>query len=148
MKKIALLLVLMTTFLSCSIGDSDTYTNYVLPVDSYTLPEGTLEVGQIYPVKLKYDKPGDCFNYRGVYYYKVEGTKERLIGVLNDKKDGDTCSDDSTELTEVSFNFQPETAGTYTFKFYKGKDVDDADDDGDITEDLFEDVEIVVNEAS
>ncbi len=137
MKKIALILVLMTTLLSCSVGDADTYTNYVLPVDSYTLPEGTLSVGQTYQVKLKYEKPTACYNYRGVYYYAIEDTNERIIGILTDKKNGETCSDNTTQpLTEVSFNFAPIKAGTYTFKFYKGDD--------DAGENIFEEAEIVV----
>lgn len=146
MKKIALFLVLMTTLLSCSIDEPDRYTNYVLPVESYTLPEeATLSVGQVYPVKLKYQKPTACYNYRGVYFYTVKDTNERLIGVMADKKDGETCSDNTAQpLTEVSFNFAPQKAGTYTFKFYKGKGPDPEDPSKEI--DLFEDVTIEVTE--
>lgn len=145
MKKIALLLVLMTTFLSCSVGDGDTYTNYVLPVDSYTLPENLLTVNTSYEVKLKYQKPTACYTYEGIYYYSEENT--RTIGIYASVKNGESCSDTTPPLSEVSFNFTPTAAGTYIFKFYKGNDVDDADDDGITDEDLFEDVEVVVNAA-
>jgi len=135
MKKIALFLVLMTTLLSCSVDKADTYTNYVLPVDSYTLPE-TFKVGGSHEIKLKYQKPTACYIYGGIYYYSED--KTRTIGVYASVKDGETCTGEVPPLTEVSFNFTPTTAGTYTFKFYKGED--------DAGENTFEDVEIVVAE--
>ncbi len=137
MKKIALLLVLLTTFLSCSVGDGDTYTNYVLPVDSYVLPE-TFTVNELNEITLKYQKPTACYNYGGVYVYSENNT--RIIGVYASTKNGETCGESLPPLSETSFNFKPLTAGTYTFKFYKGED-----EDG---ENIFEDVEVVVTEAN
>lgn len=135
MKKIALFLVLMTSLLSCSIDEGDSYTYHVLPVDSYTLPT-TFKVGALHEVKLKFQKPTVCYTYNGIYYYSEGNT--RTIGINAYVKKGESCATVLPPLTEVSFNFQPATTGTYVFKFYKG-----ANDAG---VDQFEDVEITVTE--
>lgn len=135
MKKIALFLVLMTSLLSCSVDEPDRYTNYILPIDSYTLPS-TFTVGATHEVKLKFQKPTACYNYRGIYYYSENNT--RTIAIYADVKDGESCTQVLPPLSEVSFNFVPSTAGTYIFKFYKGKD--------DAGADVFEDVEITVTQ--
>lgn len=135
MKKIALFLVLMTTLLSCSVDEPDRYTNYVLPIDSYTLP-ATFTVGATHEVKLKYQKPTVCYNYRGIYYYSESNT--RTIAIYADVKEGESCAQVLPPLSEVSFNFAPTAAGTYIFKFYKGKD--------DAGADVFEDVNVVVTQ--
>ncbi|KDN54079.1 hypothetical protein [Flavobacterium seoulense] len=135
MKKIALFLVLMTTLLSCSVDEPDRYTNYVLPIESYTLPE-TFKVNTTHEVKLKYQKPTACYNYNGIYYYSENST--RTIAIYANVKEGDVCSDVLPPLSEVSFNFAPTTKGTYTFKFYKGPDAEGKD--------TFEEVEIEVTE--
>ena len=135
MKKIALFLVLITSLLSCSVDQPDSYTSYVLPVDSYTMP-ATFVVGGSYEVKLKYQKPTACYNYGGIYYYAENNT--RTIGIYANVKAGEVCSEELPPLTEVSFTFSPTTAGTYIFKFYKGPDSSGAN--------VFEDVEVVVTE--
>lgn len=134
MKKIALFLVLMTTLLSCSIDEPDRYTSYVLPIESYILPE-TFVLNSTYEIKLKFQRPTACYNYRGIYYYSENN--ERTIGVYADTKDGDICTE-VPPVSDVSFNFTPTTVGIYKFKFYKGKDIVGAD--------VFEEVEINVTE--
>jgi hypothetical protein len=136
MKKIALFLVLMTTLLSCSVDEPDRYTNYILPIESYTLP-ATFTVGATHEVKLKYQKPTACYNYKGIYYYSENNN--RTIAIYADVKNGETCSEALPPLTEVSFSFKPETAGTYVFKFYKGPD--------EAGKDKFEEVNVVVTAA-
>ena len=112
MKKIALFLVLMTTLLSCSIDEPDTYTTNILPVDSYTLPP-TLVVGTAYEIKLKYQKPTACHVYGGIYYFSEN--KTRTIAVYSSVKDGETCTDAVPPLTEVSFNFKPDCSRNLYF---------------------------------
>lgn len=143
MKKIALFLVLMTTLLSCSVDEPDRYINYILPIESYVLPE-TFKVGETHEIKLKYQKPTACHIYGGIYYYSEE--KTRTIGIYTSVKEGETCTDEVPALTEVSFNFKPDTAGTYIFKFYKGKGPDPEDASKQI--ETFEEVEVVVAAAS
>jgi hypothetical protein len=141
MKKIALFLVLMTTLLSCSVDEPDRYTNYILPIESYVLPE-TFTKNKLHEIKLKYQKPTACYNYRGIYYYSENST--RTVAIYADVKEGDVCSEALPPLSEVSFNFTPTTAGKYTFKFYKGKGPDPADSSKEI--DIFDEVEITVAE--
>lgn len=141
MKKIALFLVLMTTLLSCSVDEPDRYTNYILPIESYVLPE-TFSVGDSHEIELKYQKPTVCYNYRGIYCYSENN--ERTVAIYADVKDGETCSEVLPPESEVSFNFMPTTAGTYTFKFYKGKGPDPDDASKEI--DIFDEVEITVTE--
>ena len=135
MKKIALLLVLMTTLVGCSLdnGNNDTYTFSVLPVESYTLPE-TFKLGEKYTIKLKYQKPTSCHIYQGIYYAKDLNT--RTIGVQAAVLGKQVCSTEVPPISEASFDFQVTATGSYIFKFYKGKGADDKD--------IFEDVEIQV----
>lgn len=145
MKKIALFLVLMTTLLSCSLDEPDRYTNYVLPIESYVMP-ATFTVGASHKIELKYQKPTPCYNYEGVYYDYGTGTESftRTIGIYANTKVGEVCAQVLPPLSDASFNFVPQTAGTYTFKFYKGKGPDPDDASKEI--DIFEEVEIIVAE--
>ncbi|MEL1239970.1 hypothetical protein [Flavobacterium flavipallidum] len=147
MKKIALLLVLMTTFLSCSVGDTDTYTPHFLAVETYTIPEN-LVVNQSYTISLTYQKPTACYNFRDVYIGGGTDGLTNTIAIYTDTKDGENCTGSIPSPSTVSIVFTPTKVGTYTFKFYKGADEDDEDDDGNTTEDLYEDVQVVVAAAS
>lgn len=135
MKKIALILVLMTTLVGCSLdnGNNDTYTYSVLPVESYTLPE-TFKLGETYTIKLKYQKPTACHIFQGIYYAKDLNT--RTIGIQAAVQQNQTCSTEVPPISEASFNFVVSATGSYIFKFYKGKDAGGKD--------LFEAVEIQV----
>lgn len=137
MKKIALLVLFMTTLVSCSLDNDnrDTYTYSVLPVESYTLPE-SFKLGETYKIELKYQKPTACHIFQGIYYAKDLNT--RTIGVQTAVKDNQVCSTDVPALSETSFNFTVTATGSFIFKFYKGKDADNKD--------IFEDVEIQVVE--
>lgn len=139
MKKIALFLVLMSTLLSCSLDEPDKYNYYVLPIESYTIPS-TFVVGAIHKIELKYQKPTVCYNYGGVYYDYGTSAESftRTIGIYANTKVGETCAEQLPPLSDASFNFVPQKAGTYTFKFYKGKN--------DVDEDVFEEVPVVVTE--
>lgn len=134
MKKIALFIVLITSFLSCSIdNDNPSYTYQILPVDSYVVPT-SFTLGQTYSIKLKYQKPTSCHLYQGIYYDKNLNT--RTIAVQTAIENNKVCTQEVPPLSEVSFNFIVNNTGSYIFKFYKGKD--------DKGEDIFENVEIPV----
>ena len=139
MKKIALLLVLMTTVLSCSIDEGDKYNYYILPVESYIMPS-TFKVGEIHKIELKYQMPTVCYNYGGIYYdYGTDPeSTTRTIGVYANTKVGESCTEVLPPLSDAYFNFVPKKAGTYTFKFY----IED-DEEG---KPVFEDVQVVVAE--
>jgi hypothetical protein len=137
MKKIVLLVLLMTTLLSCSLDNdnTDSYTYTVLPVESYTLPEN-FKLGETYEIKIKYQKPTECHIFQGIYYDK--DLNKRTIAIQTAVKSNQTCTDVVPPLSEASFNFIVTNTGSYIFKFYKGKDETDKD--------VFEDVEIQVVE--
>lgn len=134
MKKIVLLFILISSFLSCSTdNDSPSYTYSVLPVVSYIVPT-SFTLGKTYEIKLKYQKPTSCHIYQGVYYDKDSNT--RTIAVQTAVQKDQVCSTEIPPISETSFNFIPTNPGSYIFKFYKGKDTDGKD--------IFESVEIPV----
>lgn len=134
MKKIVLFLVVITSFLSCSLdNDSPTYTYQVLPVDSYVVP-ASFNLGKTYEIKLKYQKPTSCHIYQGIYYDK--NLNIRTIAVQTAVQNNQVCTLEIPPLSEVSFNFFVTNTGSYIFKFYKGEDA--------AGKDIFEEVEIPV----
>lgn len=134
MKKIVLFLIVITSFLSCSLDDdSPTYTYEVLPVDSYVVP-ASFTLGQTYEIKLKYQKPTACHIYQGIYYEKNLNT--RTIAIQTAVQNDQVCTTEIPPISEVSFNFTVSNTGSYIFKFYKGKDT--------AGKDIFEEVEIPV----
>lgn len=137
MKKIILLLVVATTFLSCTLDENsnENYRFEVLPVASYSVPD-TLNLGETYKIELKYQKPTICYQFQGIYYDK--NLNVRTIGVQTAVNVDQVCSEVVPPLSDAFFNFVPTEVGSYIFKFYKGKD--------DAGKDLFEEVEIPVVE--
>lgn len=134
MKKIVLFLIVITSFLSCSLDDeSPTYTYEVLPVDSYVVP-ASFTLGQTYEIKLKYQKPTACHIYQGIYYEKNLNT--RTIAIQTAVQNDQVCTTEIPPISEVSFNFTVSNTGSYIFKFYKGEDANG--------EDIFEEVEVPV----
>src|SRR3970040_2587191 len=132
MKKIVLFIVLITSFLGCSIDDDNTsYTYDVLPVDSYVVP-ASFTLGETYEIKLKYQKPTSCHIYQGIYYDKNLNT--RTIAIQTAVQNNQVCTQQIPPLSEVSFNFMVNNTGSYIFKFYKGEDAGGKD--------IFEAVEI------
>lgn len=134
MKKIVLFIVLITSFLGCSIDDDNTsYTYDVLPIDSYVVP-ASFTLGETYEIKLKYQKPTSCHIYQGIYYDKNLNT--RTIAIQTAVQNNQVCTQQIPPLSEVSFNFMVNNTGSYIFKFYKGEDAGGKD--------IFEEVEIPV----
>jgi hypothetical protein len=134
MKKIVLFVVLMTSLLSCSVdNDNTTYTYSVLPVESYVVP-ASFTLGKTYEIKLKYQKPTSCHIYQGIYFDKNLNT--RTIAIQAAVQNNQICTQEIPPISEVSFNFMVTNTGSYTFKFFKGKDA--------AGENIFEEVEIPV----
>lgn len=135
MKKIALLILFITTLTGCSLDDNnqDSYDYQILAVDSYTLPDN-FKLGNTYEIKLKYQKPTVCHIFQGIYYDK--NLNVRTIAIQTAVKNGQACELSIPPLSEVSFNFYVTNTGSYIFKFYKGKDT--------AGKDLFEEKEILV----
>ena len=135
MKKITLLLLFVSTLVSCSLdnGNRDSFHYEILPVDSHILPE-KFTLGSTYEIKLKYKRPSECHYFQGIYYNK--NLNIRTIGIQTSVVDRQDCTPLAMAPLEVSFNFYVTNTGSYIFKFYKGKDT--------VGKDLFEEVEIPV----
>ncbi len=136
MKKIGLLLILLTVFSSCEIDDNlnDTVLE-ILPVESFEVPESFV-LNQTYEIKLKYIKPTSCHYVDGIYFEKNGNI--RIIGIQSTIIKNDDCIEYETlTMVERSFNFKAEMQGSYLFKFYKG-----IDENGN---GIFEVVDIPVN---
>ncbi len=129
-KKLMLLLTLGFLFNSCSKNDSDdddryAYKGEVLPVVSYRLPT-TFAVDMVSTFTLRYKIPNTCYAYDGIYYDKNGMTRTVAINSYQYNSNR-SCLPDGINIYEASLNFKPITAGTYTFKFYTGKDVNGVD---------------------
>lgn len=134
MKKIVLFIVIITSFISCTIdNDNPRYTYDILPVESYTVP-ASFELGKTYEIKLKYQKPTACHIFQGIYYDKNLNT--RTVAIQTVFESDKNCTENLPPVSEVSFNFIVNNTGSYIFKFYKGKDTNG--------EDIFDNVEISV----
>jgi|SRR6187402_3814230 len=138
MKKIVLLLLSVFALNACSINDDDPKIHLeVLPVEGYTVPE-SFTSGQTYEIKVTYLRPTDCYYLEGLYFEKNGDT--RTIGFQCSVLDNNDCQPlDYQTPYEVKFNFMAQNASGsfYTFKFYKGQDVNGND--------TFEEVVIPVN---
>jgi hypothetical protein len=134
MKKIVLLLLILLTLNSCSVGnDGPDYHYEVLPVDSYIVPQ-SFTLGETYQIKVKYKRPSSCHYFQGFYYEKDGYT--RTIAVQTSVLEDDDCVPLDEEPVEASFNFQCTTTSPYLFKFYKGEDAEGNN--------IFDEVEIPV----
>lgn len=135
MKKLALFVLFVITLTGCSVDNDnqDSYIYSVVPVDSYTLPPKFV-LGNTYEIKLKYTKPSDCHFFQGVYYDK--NLNVRTIAIQVGEKKDQNCIRSMPIPSETSFNFLVTNTGSYTFKFYKGKD--------SAGKEIFEEVEMPV----
>lgn len=123
MKKLLLLIAFGFLINSCSKDNHDDYSEpyqgEVLPVVSYVMPT-TYAVNTVSTMTLRYKIPTTCYAYNGFYYAKDGLT--RTVGINAINYDNRNCQPDGTNVYEASLNFKPVLSGTYTFKFYKGKD--------------------------
>lgn len=122
MKKIISLLALVFVLNSCSLDDGDPkYTFELTPIVSVDIPtEFTL--GETYPITVHYIRPTTCYLFNQLYYEK--DLNIRTIAVENAIKESDYCTGLTGDeaAAEYTFNFYVTSNGSYTFKFYQGKD--------------------------
>jgi hypothetical protein len=123
MKKILFILFVTFLFNSCTVDQEDrpSYTISVLGIESVVMPtvSTTLPAPTSYPIIIKYRNPNSCTRFNGFYYKKELLT--RTVGIEVISENGKSCSTDDA-LVEKTLNFEPLSAGTYTFKFYTGED--------------------------
>ena len=125
MKKITFVLLLMITFLSCSIDDSDGnsvgdfFFEYI-PIENVTIPE-QFTFGTTVVIEYTYLRPSSCHTFNDLYYNVDNNT--RTIAVINlVDVDNGQCVDFQDELVTRSFNFPVGSMGPYLFRFWQGED--------------------------
>lgn len=129
MKKIVNLILttsLLGFFLiSCDRNDNENVIQSVDPIkiDSVKIAQNTMDVYTIQTIKT-YSTYGDgCHGFYGYDYRRNDLT--RTIIAYQYKVNGN-CTQ-ATYVGTNAINFRPEVKGTYTFKFWNGKDGNNSD---------------------
>ncbi|MDP9955372.1 hypothetical protein J2X97_001009 [Epilithonimonas hungarica] len=119
------ILSMLTLFsaLVVSCKDNDDYTEitnvYASKIDSVQIPMDTMALGVTQEMKLYSTFTKAC---EGIYSYDYQYTNDSVRTVANFAyKTNDVCGD-GTYVDGSRVNFKPTKTGTYTFKFWTGKD--------------------------
>ncbi len=123
MKKLIVVLLGIFTLYSCDLDDTENVliTYETMPVETISMPD-TLQVNQEYNFDINYTRPTSCHSFEG-YNYKKEGN-ERRIAVINKIVNNASNCEDIDEMVTEMFTFKAQDTGTYTFKFWRGRDAD------------------------
>lgn len=107
---------------SCDVGDDGPDFNLeLLPIESVEIPD-EFELGEVYPITVRYFKPSTCHTFREFYYLKENN--ERTVAVINYEYLNNSCEELENELVEATFNFIVTSNGSYIFKFWQGENTD------------------------
>ncbi len=120
MKKLVLLVSILFLFNSCE-PEGNSYSIEVLPVESVEIP-AEFELGETYPITMRYFRPTNCHSPYGIYYEKELNI--RTCAVRNLVEDRGNCAPIQNILIEETFNFHVTNTGNYVFKFWTGEDSD------------------------
>ena len=136
MKRILALVSVLLLFNACSLNDDDgiKFHYELLPIESVVIPD-SFEMGETYPITIKYFRPTTCHAFDGFYYDK--NLNIRTVAVRNAVVQKDNCTELTNSLIEQTLNFYVTNNGSYIFKFWQGKN--------DAGEDVFLEYEIPVN---
>ena len=124
MKK-AFILSMLTVFsgLIISCNDNDDYSEitdvYATKIDSVRIPIDTMTLGVTQEILTYSTFTKSC---EGIYSYDYQYTNDSTRTIANFAyKTNDVCGD-GTYVDDSRINFKPIKTGTYTFKFWTGKD--------------------------
>ena len=124
MKKVFILsMVAVFAVAVTSCNDNDDYTQitdvYASKIDSVHIPLDTMVVGVTQELKVYSTFTKAC---EGIYSYDYNYTNDSVRTVANfGFKTNEACGD-GTYVDGSRINFKPVKTGTYTFKFWTGKD--------------------------
>lgn len=125
MKKLFYLSVLSIILASCTTQDNALEVKPVLlPVTEVTFPT-TFTENVVTEIPVKYALPDGCHQFYDFYYLKTDNT--RTVAIIATKVIQDVCTQAVTTETQI-LKFKPALAGTYKFKFFKGKDAAGVDE--------------------
>lgn len=124
MKKVFILstiLFLSATAISCN--DNDDYPEITevsaRKIDSVKIPMDTMTLGVTQEFKIYSTFTRGC---EGIYSYDYNYTNDSVRTIANFAyKTNEACTD-GTYVDGSRINFKPVKTGTYTFKFFNGKD--------------------------
>ncbi|MFD0863067.1 hypothetical protein ACFQ1M_12705 [Sungkyunkwania multivorans] len=137
MKKIIALLALTIFVSSCSLDDdSNDFTFEFVPIVSVEMPD-TFMLNETHQITLNYFRPSTCHGFFDVSFSR-DSQLQRTVAVINTVANSADCTELTDELRDFTFDFSVVYTGTYTFRFWQGKD-----DNG---EDLFLIIEVPVIE--
>lgn len=128
MKNVFILSVLAVfSIMLMSCHDNDDYSEitnvYATKVDSVHIPMDTMALGVTQEMKLYSTFTRTC---EGIYSYDYQYTNDSVRTVANFAyKTNDVCGS-GTYVDGSRVNFKPTKTGTYTFKFWTGKDTSGA----------------------
>lgn len=122
MKKFFVFMLFAVVTVSCSIDDDvQNYHFEFIETLNAEFPE-EMFVGDTYEVSLFYNLPNTCYSVSGIDY-RYTADFERTVAIVATVYEDSECDPiDTTEPYNVSFNFVPSMAGTYTFMFVSGYD--------------------------
>ena len=124
MKKVFILSVVsLIAFAITSCKDNDDFQQieavYAQKIDSVKIPMDTMSLGVTQELKVYSTFTKAC---EGIYSYDYNYTNDSVRTVANYAyKTNDVCGD-GTYVDGSRINFKPVKTGTYTFKFFAGKD--------------------------
>lgn len=124
MKKALILSIIFLSFASLtSCNDNDDYPQvqevFATKIDSVTIPMDTMTLGVTQEFKVYSTFTRGC---EGIYSYDYNYTNDSVRAVANFAyKTNEVCAD-GTYVDGSRINFKPVKTGTYTFRFWTGKD--------------------------
>lgn len=126
MKKILVLtgFLAMLSMSSCGTEDDLALRFEPLRVINVNFPEN-IQALESYQVGVTYLRPSSCHYFEG-FDYEYTGENETTVFLIASVFNDQPCQELSVEL-ETSFEFKPESVGTYVFRFWQGKNADGKD---------------------
>jgi len=134
-KKFLVMILIISTLLSCSLDDDDNsnFSLKTLPIKEAVVPT-SFDFGQSHEITVFYDLPDGCHSFRNLFYQQ-EGTSR--IVAINALVDNESACTEAIIEEEFTFAVKVTQSQDYTFKFWKG-----TNSNGD---DIFEEVIVTVN---
>ena len=126
MKKILVFIGFLAMFAvsSCSLEDDVALRFEPLKVTDVNFPP-ELQMLESYQIGVSYLRPSSCHYFEG-FDYENTGENETTVFLIASVLTDQPCQELNVEL-ETSFEFKPESAGTYIFRFWQGKNADGQD---------------------
>ena len=123
MKKIikSSVFILVASFLaiSCDRNDENTIESVdAIKIDSVKIAQETMDVFTVQTIKTYSTYPDACHGFY-TYDYIRDGLNRNVVAYAY--KENGACTS-AVRVGTNGFNFRPEEKGTYTFKFWNGKD--------------------------